>query len=97
MQQYIAHYKSNKNNNTNNIAYFFKKLPINISKDFSPNKNTIYELFFILFDFFQNIKLLNTINLLVNNVFKYQIMSINNIIAFVNTLPYNFTILIDLQ
>lgn len=54
-----------------NIAYFFKKLLINIFKNLLLNTNTTNILYLTLFDILQNIESLNTINLLANNIFNY--------------------------
>lgn len=98
MQQYIAYYESNgKNNNTDNIIYSFKKLLINTSKNYSPNINTTNKLFLTLLDKLQNIESINTINLLPNNAFKYQMISRNSIVVFINLVFYNFIILPNLQ
>ena len=98
LQQYIAHYKGNdEDNDTNDVAYFFKELSIDASKDFLPNEDTIDELFFISIGALQNIESTNTINLLANNVFKYQITSADGIVALTAPVPYSFTISTNLQ
>lgn len=76
---------------------FLKKLLINISKDFLSNVNIINKLFFTLFNIFQNIKFINTINLLAANIIKQQIISINGTIISINLIFYSFTILTNLQ
>ena len=94
----MTYYKSNnKNNDTNDIIYLFKKLLINISKDLLPNIDITNKLFHSLFGAFQNIEFTNIINLLTNNIFKYQIRFIDDTVALINLMLYNFTVLTKLQ
>lgn len=94
----MTYYKSNnKNNDTNDIIYLFKKLLINISKDLLPNIDITNKLFHSLFGAFQNIEFTNIINLFTNNIFKYQIRFIDDTVALINLMLYNFTILTKLQ
>ena len=98
LQQYIAHYEgNNKNSNTDDVAYFLEELSIDIFKNLLPNVDIIDELFFASINAIQNIESTNTINLLANNAFKYQIIFADSIIAFIVPRPYSFTILTKLQ
>ena len=97
LQQYIAHYKGNdEENNTNDVAYFFKELSINASKNLLTNVDITDELFLSSINALQNIESTNTINLLANNVFKHQIISTNGTVALTSPVPYSFTTLTDL-
>lgn len=71
LQQYIINYKDKNDDDIANIAYFFKKLLIDISQDLLLNINIINELFLIQHSCFQNTKSTNTIKLLVDNALKY--------------------------
>ena len=83
----MVYYKVNKNNNINNIVYFFKKLSINIFKFFLSNINITSKKKFIFLNIYQNIKLINIIKLLTNNILKYQIIFKNYIITLIDFLP----------
>ena len=64
---------------------------IDVPQDLSINTDTTNELFLIYLGLFQNIESINTINTLVDNAFKHQITSADNIVPLINLMPYSFT------
>lgn len=97
MQQYIINYKGEEDDDTDDVAHFFKELLINAPHNLSLDIDTTNELFLTQLSPLQNTKLTNTINLLADNAFKHQITSADTTISFVNPMPYNFTTLINLR
>ena len=98
MQQYIAHYEGNdEDDDTDDVAYFFKELSIDASKDLLPDVDITDELFLTSIGALQNIESTNTINLLANNAFKHQITSADGTVALTAPVPYSFTTLTDSQ
>lgn len=89
-------YEGKKEDDTNNIAHFFKELLIDTLQDILSDIDTTNELFITKFDLFQNIRSTNTINTLVNNTFKYQIKSAVITVPLVNLIPYCLTTLTNL-
>jgi hypothetical protein len=83
LQQYIAEYEE-FDEKENEIAHFFEKLTININElnSFSDQSNSSIfksfdELFLISVESLYNVKLMNTIDILVDNVFKHRLTFIN--------------------
>ncbi len=97
MQDYILKYKDENENNTDDVTYFFKELLIDIPQDLSTDADTTNKLFITKLSLFQNIKSTNTINILTDHTFKYQISSANTTILFLNPTSYSFTISTDMQ
>lgn len=82
MEQSIAQYKDNdEDNDIHNLAYFFKTLSINMFKNFLSNIYVTDKLFLILLNAISNIKSINTIDLLANSAFKYQMIFANKTAA----------------
>lgn len=64
-------FEGDEKDDINNITRFFKKLWIDASQDLSLDIDIISKLFLTQLSLFENIKLTNTINSLINNIFKY--------------------------
>lgn len=71
LQKYIVNYEGEKENDTNDIAHFFKKLLIDAFQDLSSDIDTINKLFLTQLSLFQNIKSANIVNTLADNAFKH--------------------------
>lgn len=97
LQQYIINYEGEEDDDTADVAHFFKELLIDAPQDLSLDTDTTNELFLTQLDPLQNIESTNTINLLADNAFKHQITSADTTIPLANPMPYNFTTSIDLR
>lgn len=97
MQDYILNYKSEKENNIDNVANFFKELLIDALLDLFLDINITNKLFLTQFGPLENIKSANTVNNVADNAFKYQITFTNTIVLFVNLMPYSFIILTNMR
>lgn len=91
MQNYLVNYESKKEDNTDNVAYFFKKLVIDILHDLFLDINTTNKLFLTQFGPLQNIKSANTVNTLGDNAYKRQITSTDITLIFINLTSSSFT------
>ena len=97
LQDYIVNYEGEEEDDTDDVAHFFKELLIDASQDLFLNINTTNELFLTRLGPLQNIESANTINTLAENAFKHQITSADTTVPFVNPTPYSFTTSTDMR
>ncbi len=97
LQDYIVNFEVEEEDDTDDVAHFFKELLIDASQDLSPDIDTKNELFLTQLGPLQNIESANTVNILADNAFKNQITSTNTTVLLVNPIPYSFTTSIDLR
>lgn len=86
----ITNYKSKKDDNIDQIVYFFKKLLINIPQDLSINIIFVYSIIAFINSISYN--LITLANLYYNKFNLTNIIFLNNIIGFDELTYYNFII-----
>lgn len=89
MQDYKVNYESEEENDIDDVAYFIKKLLVDTPQNLLTDVDTTNKLFITKLDSLQNIKSINTINILANTVFKHQITFTDTTIPLSNLMPYS--------